>query len=224
MPGFLDKRAPAVEAEYGRYLDGDVLGKFLFKNFMRNRARVSNSDLHIPVGRFGDVGTSWTCGADAQVRFGGRWREVEIKCARVNIANRTSGGTTENWAFNRILKTSNGDSKTFDLAFFIAVRALGLEDPEYWPYLEKLENEYRRSRVPFKPNALPHEAEYLSLCSFIIMPYSRLAANYFRVMKSMLSKGDYSYYQAWGYEVRRCRLIWESAVKNKRGVARSDHG
>jgi hypothetical protein len=221
MPGFLDERAPKVDAEYGRYMDGDILGKFLFKNFILNRAKVPTSDLHIPVGRFGDVGTSWTCGADAQVRIDGKWKEIEIKCARVNIANKTRGGSTENWAFNKILETTSGESKQFDLACFIAVRTLGLEDPNYWPYLATLNKEYSRYDIPFKCDALPHEVEFLSLCSFIIVPHSRLVSNYFRVMLSTLSTGEYSNYHAWGHELRRCRLIWNSAVKGGKGVTRS---
>lgn len=34
MAGFLDKNAPSPESEYSRYLDGDILGKFLPKAFL----------------------------------------------------------------------------------------------------------------------------------------------------------------------------------------------
>ena len=224
MPGFLDKHAPTIDAEYARYLDGDVLGKFIFKNFMRNVARVPIAHLRIPLGRFGDVGTRWHCRADAQVRIDGRWRNVEIKCARVNIANRAYGGDSENWAFGRILETSNGKSKkySYSLAFFVAVRMLGLEDPKYWRYLKQLEKEYCARGLSFNRGARPHEKSFLSVCSFIIVPRSRLETNGFRVMLSTLSTGNYSNYQAWGHEIKRCRLIWKSAVKGKKGVRRAE--
>jgi hypothetical protein len=39
MPGSLDPKSPTVEAEYARFIDGDVLGKLVFKNFVVNRSR-----------------------------------------------------------------------------------------------------------------------------------------------------------------------------------------
>jgi hypothetical protein len=221
MAGFLDLRAPTIDAEYGRYLDGDILGKFIFANFMRNRAGVPKSRLRVPIGRFGDVGSPWRCCADAQVRINGTWRNVEIKCARVNIANKTIGGTDENWAFGKILRTDEGVSRKYSLRFFVAVRVLGLEDAKYWRYLKRLEKEYRAKGIPFDRIARPHEAKFLSVCSFIIVPRSRLVDNQFRVMLSRLSTGKYSNYQAWGYEIKRCRLIWKSAVKGNKGVRRA---
>lgn len=217
MAGFLDATAPTVAAEYGRYLDGDLLGKFVFKNFMQNRVRTSPRDLRIPLGRFGDVGTTWNCCADAQVASGGRWIDVEIKCARVNIANRSKGGMSENWAYNKILETSTGERKRFDIAVFVAIRNLGVEDPKYWQYLKDLEQKYCDSKIMFRQNALPHEEDFLSICSFIIMPRSRVPDNYFRIALSAMPNSSYADYQAWGYDPLRCCSIWKSAMNALRG-------
>jgi hypothetical protein len=54
MAGFLDPRAPSIEAEYARYLDADILGKIVFKNFLIHRAGAAQAPLHIPLGRYGD--------------------------------------------------------------------------------------------------------------------------------------------------------------------------
>jgi hypothetical protein len=36
MSGFLDPHAVSIKAEYARYLDADILGEIVFKNFAMN--------------------------------------------------------------------------------------------------------------------------------------------------------------------------------------------
>jgi hypothetical protein len=214
MAGFLDVGAPTVNAEYGRYVDGDLLGKIVFKNFMHNRLGFEKDAIRIPLGRFGDAGSAWNCCADAQVAVGKRWLDIEIKCARINIPNRARGGLNENWAYAKILRTSTGERKRFDVIFFIGVRTLGMEDPRYWKYMREVARECDSARVPFRQNAMPHQEEFLSICSFIIMPRAKVPEHYFRVMLSALPESTYSKYQAWGHDPTRCRTRWKSALRS----------
>ena len=54
MSGFLDKGAPSTEAEYIRYLEGDIFGKIIFKNFALNILKIPERDVKIPIGKWGD--------------------------------------------------------------------------------------------------------------------------------------------------------------------------
>jgi hypothetical protein len=64
MSGFLDPNAPSIEAEYPRYINGDIRGKILFKNFLLHRIGISPENIYIPLGRY----VSW--GAQNRPRKG----------------------------------------------------------------------------------------------------------------------------------------------------------
>jgi hypothetical protein len=112
MSGFLNQIAPSVELEYSRYLDGDVLGRILTKNFLVNRLGYQIDNVVIPVGRYGDAGIKYATDGvvahdpgDGYVNTSIGPLAFEIKCARMNIANRHIGQQAENWAFTNILRS-----------------------------------------------------------------------------------------------------------------------
>ena len=207
MAGFLDSRAPSIQAEYLRYLDGDILGKLIFKNFLVNIIGLSADDIYIPLGTWGDIGVGRDCRADAQFQSDAQWLDVEIKCAHINIANRTRGDLNENWAFTQLLKTPKGTPRKYDLAFAVGIRSLGFEDPRYWPYLEE---------HGFEITRLPHESQFLNRCGFLVMPFSDIPKNYFRVTLPALPKSQYFKYFAWGREPDKCLDIWNTTIRKIR--------
>jgi hypothetical protein len=81
MPGFLDPNAVSVEAEYTRYLDADVLGKIVLKNFAINVLGLDARDIRIPVSRHGDVG-NYKDFCNAGIRIHGRLIALKLS-ARV---------------------------------------------------------------------------------------------------------------------------------------------
>jgi hypothetical protein len=50
MQGFLDPSAPSILAEYSRYLDSDILGKILFRNFFLNVLKFRENEIYVPLG------------------------------------------------------------------------------------------------------------------------------------------------------------------------------
>ena len=105
MSGFIDLLAPDPSHEYSRFLDGDVLGKMLFKNFLINRVGIQPPDFYIPRGRHGDVESPETLPADARVTVDGLPLQFEIKAGRRTTANRHRGDTNEAYSFYGFLRT-----------------------------------------------------------------------------------------------------------------------
>lgn len=143
MAGFLDKTAPSTESEYSRYLDGDILGKILAKNFLVNRLGYSHDAVFIPVGRYGDADNKYAKSGlvvrdpgDGHVQTDAGVLTFEIKCARINVANRHLGQKAGNWAFTNILRSPGKAEKGYDLLIAIGVLVLGLEDSRYWDNLK----------------------------------------------------------------------------------------
>lgn len=216
MAGVLDRNAPSIEAEYARYIDGDVLGKILFKNFWLNKVGGSEEDIRFPVGRFGDVGLDVIFSADAQVKVDGRWRDVEIKLARVNIANRTLGQVAENWGFAKLLLTPSKKRKKYDILFAVGVRLPGLENPEYWSLLRAVVGKIVSDGYCVSERSLPHEADYMSFCGIFCVPYSEIGGDYFRVTVGALGKRRNKDWVrewfSWGMESERCAEVWKKTV------------
>ena len=100
MPGFLDKSAVSVEAEYTRYLDPDILGKIVLKNFAMNVLGIDERHIRIPISRQGDLG-NYKDFCDAGIRVGSRTYSVETKCSRHNVAkkSRINAEPSPRWLF-----------------------------------------------------------------------------------------------------------------------------
>jgi hypothetical protein len=180
---------------------------------------MSEKDIYIPLSRYGDVDTQRQLAADAQVKTSNGWLDVEIKCAHVNIANRTRGDTNENWAFGKLLVTDTRRTKQkYDVLFAAGILALGLEDPEYWRHLNDLGRQLKGSGREFKVDAAPHEAAFLDRCGFFVLPLADITRNYFRVTVSAIAKSRYNRYFAWGYDPKQAKRIWQSAVGSTDGT------
>lgn len=214
----LDPLAPSIVAEYVRYLDFDVFGKILTKNFLVNRLGYAESAIHIPIGRYGDTTTKYGSGGFVQDLADGYLDTeqgrivIEVKCARINIANRSAGGSEYNWGFTSLLHSPGKAEKEYDILIAIGVQTLGLEDDRYWEHLEWIHTHPPSMGTRSDVNAWPHETAYLNLCSFFVIPRACVKNNYFRVMLQRLDTCRYATYQAWGYDENKCRAVWNHAL------------
>ena len=55
----------------------------------------------------------------------------------------------------------------------------------------------RERALPANIDAMPHQVEYLSLCSFFVIPMSKLLTNYFPVHIGSIENSQYGKYRAW---------------------------
>lgn len=138
---------------------------------------------------------------------------IEIKCAGINIANRSLGGRGENWAFQGLLRTPGKAEKEYDILIAIGIRQLGLEDDRYWIHLQETRRYLQSKNIRCEIDAWPHEALFLSLCSSFVVPRGYVKSNYFRVAINSLHLSAYTDYQTWGYDDQRCQSVWRHAVK-----------
>jgi|SRR5579871_350644 len=224
MPGFLDSRAPSIDAEVIRYLDADILGKMVFKNFLLNVVRLPTSQFRIPLSRNGDYEFPGTSIPDAMVFVGGKWLRVEIKCARLNIMNRYRGGRKENWMFSYLTQTRKEQQKQrtqawkpgterrkrYDLAFCVGVHMLGFENPEAWNHL----SDFLRMRGHDSDFMVrPHERRFLQRCCVFAIPFELVEKNTIRINVSSVPNSKYCRFHAWGDDPKRCLHIWKSAIR-----------
>lgn len=222
MAGFLDKNAPSPEAEYSRYLDGDILGKMLAKNFLVNRIGYPVEKIAIPLGRYGDSASKYSDLNSIVVDPGDGYIETEmgffsfeIKCARINIANRHKSQVAENWAFNNILKSPAKAAKKFDILIAIGVQVLGLEDERYWEHLQNSRERILKAKKEFSLNVQAHESDFLNVCGFLVIPFDEIKTNHIRLTLPAIPKSPYYQYFSPGTDSDRCSSIWEAACKKK---------
>jgi hypothetical protein len=212
MPGFLDKNAPSPEAEYVRFLEGDVFGKLIFKSYLLRVLNLPENDFIIPIGKWGDMGAEFHGAADALVRVDGRWLDIEIKLARLNIANKTKGQTEPNWAFNNILHSPSKAAKSYNILFAVGINVLGFENPEYWSHFRSAVSALSSETPRLSESVMPHEPEFLSLCGAFVMPYSEIPTNHFRVTRRALSASHFNKYFSELSDTERSRSNWRKAV------------
>lgn len=220
MTGFLDLSAPNTAAEYARYVDGDILGKLIVRNFLVNRIELPAESIFTPVGRYGDAAVKYaTAGSvthdpgDGHVDLPTGRLTFEIKLARINIANRARGGSDENWAFVNLKHSPGKAEKSYRLLVAVGLSTLGLEDERYWTHLRQLDAELRARGLSSRLDALPHEEEYLNRCSFFLIPRTCLTYNYFRVNLKSVDKSTYASFLARGFDPAGCHRQWANAVK-----------
>jgi len=212
MPGYLDKSAPSIEAEMSRYIDGDIVGKMVFKNLCLNVLGLQPWDLRIPLGRHGDLVDGRAVKTDALIEKTDVRRKIEIKFSRTVIPNRGLGNTRKGWAFSRLLTSPDKKRKRYDIAVCVGLALPGLEDSEYWEYLEKYRARLADKGIDVVPTALPYQVEFLALCGFFILPRKVIKADLFRARYGVLEKNKYRDYFAWGHEKDKCRELWRKAV------------
>ena len=219
MPGFLDPLAPSFEAEYARYIDGDLLGKIITRNLLVNSLSYENKSIFTPLGRYGDAKVKYGEAneihhdpGDGHIDIGERRITFEIKLARINIANRSLGHKTENWAFVNLLHSPAKAYKKYDVLIAIGVNALGLEDENYWVHQTSSHKKLTAAGYASNINALPHQIEFLSVCSFFIMRREEIENNYFRISVDAVEKSKHAKFRAWGYDKVACKGIWSMAI------------
>jgi hypothetical protein len=225
MAEILDRHAPSEAAEYARYLDGDLIGKILARNFLVNRLGYTPESIFTPLGRYGDARVKYSASGvthdpgDGHIEIDGKRLTFEVKFARVNIANRARGETAKNWAFVNLKHSPGKAEKRYDILIAIGSLTLGLEDENYWRDLTSVLADLRERGLPANIDAMPHELDYLSLCSFFVVPMEALPTNYFRVNVDSVENSQYGKYRGWGHDHTRCKEIWGSAVGAVRGVS-----
>ena len=219
MTGFLDPSAPNTAAEHARYVDGDILGKLIVRNFLINRIELPAESIFTPVGRYGDAAVKYAKSGsvtydpgDGHVDLPTGRLTFEIKLARINIANRARGGTDENWAFVNLKHSPGKATKSYQILVAVGLSTLGLEDDRYWTHLRQLDTQLRARGLTSRLDALPHEEEYLSRCSFFLIPRTSLNFNYFRVNLTSVGKSAYAKFLARGSDPADCRKQWTNAV------------
>lgn len=224
MVKILDPNAPSQTAEYARYLDGDLIGKILTRNFLVNRLGYKSESVFTPIGRYGDArvktdqfGVVRNPG-DGHIEIDGMRITFEVKFARINIANRARGEKAKNWAFVNLKHSPGKAKKNYDVLIAIGALTLGLEDENYWRELNSVLSGLRLRALPTNIDAMPHETDYLSLCSFFIIPMRKLPTNYFRVNIDSVEGSQYGKYRAWGHDEARCKEVWGNALKVVREV------
>jgi hypothetical protein len=138
MGGFLDRDAPSLRAEYLRYVEKDILGKILFKNFFLNVLNFPEEAIYIPLGRSSRYDPRKLIG-DAQILEQGRWLNAEIKCAYKRNTHLTRPNPLLTWGFDRVIHTAKKNSKsTCDFVFAVGINTRCLGDPAYWTDFNRL--------------------------------------------------------------------------------------
>lgn len=219
---FLDAEAFSQSAEYRRFLDGDYLGKLLFKSFLVRRVGLAPDSprFSIPLSRYGELGSLSRNVYDASFFVDDIELKIELKLARVNIADATRRGQgrpgahlgPENWAFNKLLKTPAGVPLEYDVAVAIGVLTLGPENPEYWAFENEVQTRFAELGVRAEPEAMPHEPAYLNRCGFFIFDRNSIDTNYFRInIRTIPQSNRYDNF-AWGHDIAGCRALWDAAI------------
>jgi len=223
MPGFLDPFAPSIEAEYNtRYLNDDILGKILFKNFALNALEVEAASVDIDLSRHGDLGTHKDS-ADAKIRFQKHSYIVETKISRWCVQKRNKINPIPRWAFSGLKHSANKRTArdNYDLVFAAGINAPGLEDPRgYWTHFDLLKKAAKKEGRDFGLSAWPHEPEFLNHCGLFILPrqfiFSPHCANSPYITIQAISE-KYDEFFAWGNDISRLRKVWQHAIR----IARS---
>jgi hypothetical protein len=214
VPGFLDPHAVSTEAEYTRYLDPDILGKIVLKNFALNVLNLDSKRVRIPLSRLGDLGT-YKDSSDAGVRFANRWYNVETKCSRWVVALRCKADPTPRWIFSGLTRSQKGTERCeYDLVFAVGINAPGLEDSlGYWRHLHSLKKEHESEGRSFDLNVWPHDPAFLSRCGIYILPRHVISQNHLDVtIRTLSQRRDFQFF-SWGYDVRRLKQVWLRAIQ-----------
>ena len=205
----LDPGAPSLAAEMRRFLDGDYLGKLIFRSLLEGACGYEEDSqaIQIPLGRYGRLGEDSHSLYDAHIQHQGSDLAVELKLARINIRDAKRGNTNYNWAFNNLLRTPGRKQKSYDLAVCIGIQELGPDNPDYWNFEARL----RAARVP-GVGASPGTLPYLGRCGFFIFAFQEVPSNFLSSHLDLAHQGAHARFFSWGHDRDRCRRIWENAV------------
>jgi hypothetical protein len=212
----LDPNAVSIEAEYTRYLDSDILGKIVLKNFAINVLGLDSRDIRAPVSRHGDVG-NYKDFCDAGIRIGGRTYSIETKCSRHILAKKTRVvSPSPRWNFGRLLYSarSRRQRTDYELLFAVGVDSPGFEDSEgYWRHLHAMRFRHLREGRPFDFSVWPHEAQFLERCGFYIIPRVAIRVDQLDVTLAAIERRPDFEFFSWGHDFKRLRAVWQHALE-----------
>jgi hypothetical protein len=217
MSGFLDSYAVSIKAEYTRYLDADILGKIVFKNFALNVLGIEEESIRIPLSRRGDLGT-YKDSADAGIRFENRSYSVETKISRWIVQKRNKIDPIPRWSFSGLKHSAKGTERgQYDLVFAVGINAPGLEDSiGYWRHLLSLKKEAEKEGRDFDLSVWPHEPEFLNQCGIYVLPrkfiFKHLKNTPYITIRTIPERRDYDFF-SWGHDIPRLRKIWQRAIR-----------
>jgi hypothetical protein len=217
MSGFLDPYAVSIKAEYTRYLDADLLGKIVFKNFALNVLKVDEESIRIPLSRQGDLGT-YKDSCDAGIRFENRSYSVETKSSRWIVAKRCKIDPKPRWSFSGLKHSAKGTERgNYDLVFAVGINAPGLEDSlGYWRHLHSLKKTAEEEGRDFDLSVWPHEPEFLNMCGIYILPrqfiFTHCKNTQDITIRTLSERRDFGFF-GWGHDIPRLRKIWQRAIR-----------
>src|SRR5881394_913143 len=210
MAGFLDPEAPSIRAEYFRYIEKDILGKILFKNFFLNVLNFREEAIYIPLGRSPRYDERKIIG-DAQVLVEGQWLDAEIKCAYMRITHYRRRNPLMTWGFDRVIRTAKRNNKSpCNFIFAVGINARCLGDPAYWTDVNRLPQSSQSVDV----NTAPHQSAFLSCCGIFLFPHERFPRNNPSVTISRIRKSRYGEFFSWGNDIAGCCKTWAALLKN----------
>lgn len=215
MSGFLDPNAVSVIAEYTRYLDPDILGKIVLKNFAIHVLGLESRDIRVPVSRHGDAG-NYKDFCDAGIRLRGRTYSLETKCSRHILAKKTRVlSPSPRWNFGRLLYSarSRRQRTDYELLFAVGIDSPGFEDSAaYWRHLHAIRTKHRKEGRPFSFSVWPHEPAFLERCGFFIIPRVAIRVDQLDVTLAAIERRPDFEFFSWGHDIQRLRAVWQHAL------------
>jgi len=216
MPGYLDPLAVSIEAEYTRYLDPDILGKIILKNFAMNVLGLSEKNIRVPVSRQGDQG-NYKDLCDAGIRIGSRSYSIETKVSRhvISAKSRLTSVPAQRWNFSKLLYSAGSKAERcdYEILFAVGINSPGLEDSrEYWRYLHNLRKLELADGRPFDFSTWPHDSAFLTRCGFYIMPRSAIRVNQMDITIRKIPRGKFDEFFGWGSDFLRLKELWQRAI------------
>jgi hypothetical protein len=220
MAGYLDKNAESEQTEYISCLDGDYLGKVLFKNFLKNIIRLNETDFEIVIGKNGDTKFDSNFPGDATICTNGRKRVVEIKFARASFQGMERPTPNAGWTFSKVLQKDSGRHKKFDILFAVGITVPRLGSGYNQRQLMSIIGRSGRDSQYFSPYVYPHESDFLTSCGFFVIPQFAIETKGIDTTIRTVGVSRYGEYFAWGSDRCSCDRIWNRAMRsvNRRSI------
>jgi hypothetical protein len=211
VPGYLDKQAKSVRVEFFRYVDKDIFGKILFKNFVTNILKLREPAFTVALARHGER-HGRKLDADAEIYFRRKTINIEIKFSHLNIVH-PDKENLRCWSFSKVLETGKQQPKRFDFLFAVGVLSLGLSEADYWEELLATEREFRMRGRNFPLDAAPYDASFLNRCGFFIIPHAAIKTKGVTATVRADGVSQYKPFFAWGFDTARCNQLWQRVVE-----------
>ena len=211
----LDPNAVSLEAEYTRYIDSDILGKIVLKNFAVNVLGLPARKIRVPISRQGDIG-NYKDFTDVGITIGNRTYNVEAKCSRHIVARRTRViQPAPRWTFSRLLYSdkSRRERLDYELLFAVGVNSPGFEDSEsYWRHMHAQARAARAEGRSFDFAVWPHDPRFLERCGIYIIPKIAVRVNQMDITIAAVERRlDHEFF-SWGQDFGRLRHVWRHAL------------